>query len=219
MRVRRAATSAVCVVACGAALAACGTSDTGDDVPPARPSQAPRLPLDDCDASTRTGKVDRSAYDLWYAHGVMQVKVEPSNGGDQCVEFTKWGNAAVEVPPDSLLFTFAGGVGEGGQFEFLASALTGGRVPGSPPAGDLTKPISAKAGVSVDDVYYAASACSLTLTEVTAFQATGRFDCPDAIATSANPFSPSDDVPYDEEPTAPSSPRTAHLSGRFDVRR
>ncbi|WOC11492.1 hypothetical protein [Gordonia sp. MP11Mi] len=219
MRMRRAATPVIFAAACASALTACGSSDPDEPSRPAQPSEAPRLALDDCDAATRTGRIDRSAYGLRYAHGVMQVKIEPSRGNDQCVEFTKWGNAAVEVPPDTLLFTFSGGGGEGAQFEFLASALTGGRIPGSPPARRLTDPISAKVGVSVDGAYYAASTCSLALTQVTEKHAAGRFECPEAIAQDANPFSPSDDVPYDEEPAPPSSPRTATLSGRFEVGR
>ncbi|MCF8589893.1 hypothetical protein [Gordonia liuliyuniae] len=217
MRARRAATPVVYAAACAVALAACGSSDPDEPSRPPQPSEAQRLSLDDCDAATRTGTVDRRVHGLRYAHGVMQVRVEPSRGDDQCIEFLKWGNAAVGVPPDTLLFTFSGGGGEGGQFEFLSSALTGGRIPGSPPAGKLTDPISAKVGVSVDGAYYAASTCSLTLTQVTEQRATGRFDCPEAIEQSANPFSPSDDVPYDDEPAPTSSPRTADLSGRFDV--
>ncbi|GAA4680103.1 hypothetical protein [Gordonia humi] len=199
-----------------AALLVGGCASSGDQHVPER-ADAPRLDPARCDAPTPVGDVDRSAYGLRYTRGTMRIRVEPTDAEARCVEFAKSGNPSVEVPPDTLLFTFAGTDGEGGQFEFLASALTGGRVPGSPPAPKLTAPIPARVGVSVDGLYYSATACSLTLTRVGAAAAAGRFDCPEAVADDANPFAPSDDVPYDEAPTPTAPPATARLSGRFEV--
>ncbi|MGO3327572.1 hypothetical protein [Gordonia sp. (in: high G+C Gram-positive bacteria)] len=214
------------VFTCVAVLTSCGTSPADESTHPSEPSEAPRLPLADCDAPTPTGKVDRSGYGigrtsgLKYSRGVMQVSIDASDGRpDECVEFAKWGNDSVEIAPDSLLFTFSGGNGEGGQFEFLASALTGERTPDSRDVGELTDPISAMVGVSVDGIYYTAPACSLTLTRVSGHRAAGRFTCAQAISQDANPFAPSDDVPYDEDPAPTPAPLTARLTGRFDVRR
>ena len=218
MRVHWAAGSIALSLA--AVLSACGTSSVDESTRPSQPSDAPRLSVADCDEATPTGKVDRRAYGLTYSRGVMQVKIDPSDGRrSQCVEFAKWGNESVEIPPDSLLFTFSGGNGEGGQFEFLASALTGERTPGQRTVGELTDPISAMIGVSVGGTYYTAPACSLTLTKVSGHHAAGRFACAQAVAQDANPFAPSDDVPYDDAPTPTASPLTASLTGRFDVQR
>lgn len=198
-------------------LAGCAAPAADDAADDPQQSTAPHLSLDECDAATPKGRVDRSARGLRFTRGVMQVKVEPSDGRAECVEFGKWGNASVEVPPDSLLFTFSGGSGEGGQFEFLASALTGRPVPGSRKPGTLTDPISAEVGVSVAGTYFTDSTCALTLTLVGTRRAAGRFDCTEAIEREANPFSPSDDVPHEEQPGRQAPPRTAALSGRFDV--
>ncbi|MCF8570318.1 hypothetical protein L5G32_08565 [Gordonia sp. HY002] len=221
MRVHRAAGSwAAGSLALSLALAACGTSPVDESTDPSQPSGAPRLSLADCDEATPTGTVNRSAYGLKYSRGVMQVKIEPSDGRrSQCVEFAKWGNESVESPPDSLLFTFSGGNGEGGQFEFLASALTGERTPANRTVGELTDPISAMVGVSAAGTYYTAPACSLTLTKVSGRHTAGRFTCTQAVAQNADPFAPSDDVPYDEDPAPTSTPLTARLTGRFDVQR
>ncbi|WP_132993240.1 hypothetical protein [Gordonia zhaorongruii] len=209
----------------GFLLSACG-----QEAPPeqqARPSstgRAERLALADCAKPAPSGTRDRSGYGLAYSTGAMQVAVEPEGGREQCVEFPRWGKPDVQVPPDTLLFTFSGGNGEGGQFEFAASALTGARVPPvrgrpRPKERSLDKPIAATVGVAIDGIYYTSRSCALTLTTIDEESAAGRFDCPDAIEQTANPFDPSDDVPHDV-PAEPDHPvRSATLSGRFDVQR
>ncbi|GEE00927.1 hypothetical protein nbrc107696_13730 [Gordonia spumicola] len=203
-------------VVVGAALlvAGCSTPESAERAP--SPPRAKRLATSACDEPSATGKVERQGYDLRFTRGSMRVKVSLA-GSEQCVEFAKWGDPNPEVPPDSLLFTFSGGRGDGAQLEFLSVDLAGGKLPDTRPLGKLNHPINATVGVSIGGTYYTSSTCSLTLTSSNAHRAAGRFDCPTAVSQAANPLDPSDDVSYDDPSTAPTA-TTAALSGRFDVR-
>lgn len=121
----------------------------------------------------------------------------------QCFGFGRWGNNDPSVPPDSLLFSFKGGTNDGAQVSFFVGDLTGGEPP--PPPGErrtvtpLVAPINAQVGVSVNGKYYSATQCSLKITAMSSAKASGYFQCPTATTSEANPFAPSDDVPYDAE--------------------
>ncbi len=202
------------VVAAGLLVAGCSTPPAHDTTAP--PAPAKRLSLSACDEATPTGKVERIGYGLRFTRGSMQIKVRDA-GGEQCVGFARWGNPDVEVPPDTLMYLFSGGRGEGAQIEFLGVDLAGGKLPDTKPLGPLRHPIRATVGVSMSGAYYTSSTCSLTLTASNSRRAAGRFDCPQAFAQAANPFNPSDDVSYEEPTTVPPAPRTAVVSGLFDV--
>ncbi|GAA3969286.1 hypothetical protein [Gordonia caeni] len=191
---------------------------------PRSPEPAQRHALADCAKTPASGRVVRTGYGLNYSSGAVHVAVAPYSGeGAVCVEFAKTGPADPQVPPDTLLFTFAGPDGEGAQVEFDSVALTGGVLPplGNgyvPKVGPLDHPITARVGAAVGGTYYVADQCSLLLTTVTANGAGGRFDCPAAAVQAANPFAPSDDVDYDADDTV-APPPTATLSGWFELSR
>lgn len=234
---RHARTAPVVAVlaAAGLVLAACaeqGEPPAGQDdravsdtePAPRSPEPAQRHAAADCAKTPRSGRVVRTGYGLDYSSGAVHVAVAPYSGRDPvCVEFAKSGPSDPQVPPDTLLFTFAGPDGEGAQVEFESVALTGGVLPplGNgyvPKVGPLDHPITARVGASVDGTYYVADRCSLLLTTVTANGAGGRFDCPAAGVQGANPFAPSDDVDYDADDTV-APPPAAKLSGWFELKR
>lgn len=215
-------------------LTACGTGTTA---PPTGSVPAPDRAATEvlnaaaCTAVPTAGGIVRSGYGLNYSRGDITISVAPGDGPARCLQFAKSGPTDPNVPPDTLLFTFAGDRGEGAQLEFLAVDLAGAilpwprgataRIPGSP--------ITSTIGVSIDGVYYTSPTCTLKLQTVTDKKAAGRFDCPQAIAETANPLNPNDDVTYDEpsvpaDPAPPTEPvveptRTAALSGLFEVGR
>lgn len=215
------------VAATAAALlsaSACG-GDTVDPSPSDKatsPQGSTKILKDaECTTVPKSGEIARSGYDLHYTEGEMKVSVAPSGEAARCVQFAKSGPQDPNVPPDTLLFTFAGNRGEGAQLEFLAVDLAGGVLPWPRGATARTPgtPITATVGVSIGGVYYTSSTCSLKLQAVGKGTASGRFDCPKAYAQTANPLDPNDDVSYDETSAPPQSPKTATLSGLFEVER
>ncbi|MCK0439757.1 hypothetical protein MUG78_09875 [Gordonia alkaliphila] len=190
---------------------------------PRTPAPAQRRGLEACGQTPPAGRVVRSGYGLDYSSGSIHVAVTPYAGpGAACVEFAKSGADDPQVPPDTLLFTFAAPNGEGAQVEFDTVALTGGVLPplGNgyvPKVGPLDYPINARVGASIGGTYYFADQCALLLRTVTAEGASGRFDCAAAATRAANPFAPSDDVDYNLDDTVPPPP-TAVLSGWFSVK-
>ncbi|MBM7367301.1 hypothetical protein [Gordonia hydrophobica] len=219
-RTRRALSAvAACAVA---ALTACGgdpAPDAADSSPSPTPASTKVLGAAECTVVPPAGKIARSGYALRYGTGDMTVSVTPADGTAQCVRFAKTGRPDPNVPPDTLLFTFAGDRGEGGQLEFLAVDLAGGVLPWPKDARarNPDAPITSTVGVSIDGVYYTSSTCTLKLQRVTEWEASGRFDCPQAFAQSANPLDPNDDITYDETPVPAQPPKTAKLSGLFQV--
>ncbi|NLG46202.1 hypothetical protein [Gordonia sp. (in: high G+C Gram-positive bacteria)] len=211
------------------ALTACGgggsssTSSTSASVPaPApAPTQATteQIAAADCQKTPQSGPVVRSGYGLNYSSGEMNIAVTPVDGATRCVQFTKSGRTDPVVPPDALLFTFAGDRGEGAQVEFLAVDLAGGILPWPVGASARTpgSPITATVGVSLDGVYYTSSTCTLELPTVTENKAAGKFTCPEAIAQSANPLDPTDDVGHEDSQNPAGAPKTAVVSGLFEV--
>lgn len=215
-----------------AAVAGC---DGGNDaVPPdtspaasTSPTRAVSMSLDprECAKTPPTGRIDRTASDLSFTQGTMMVAVaESPSAPSQCFAFAKAGNAAPEVPPDSVLFTFGGPGTDGAQVDIMVSNLTGGILPPNdgapmPSVGPLTAPVPAQVGVSVQGRYRLAPECRLTVTSLNATRTAGRFECPVAAQSSANPFDPSD-VPTDTDasvPTTTQAPAPARLSGWFDL--
>ncbi|WP_244332758.1 hypothetical protein [Gordonia polyisoprenivorans] len=214
---------ALCVLAVIATICGCDTS-----TPPSRVSgssvqhESLRLDPRECARTPPTGAIDRVAYDLRFTRGRMLVAVSPSGGTGRCYSFAKSGNAGPEVPPDSLLFTFSGPGTDGAQLEFLAGDLTGGGPPpvaGTPAPGPLTGPITALVGVLVHGVYRSSATCRLTVTAMSSTLAAGHFTCPEATASTANPFSPNDEGPFEDSstPAMPSDADTATLSGWFEL--
>lgn len=205
---------------------ACGTDDeslanssTSAAAPaPAQPTTE-ILSAADCQKTPQPGPVVRSGYGLDYPSGDMQISVAPVDGPTRCVQFTKSGRADPVVPPDALLFTFAGSRGEGAQVEFLAVDLAGGILPWPVGASARTpgSPITATVGVSLGGVYYTSPTCTLALPTVTENKAAGKFTCPEAIAQTANPMDPTDDVEHDDSPHPAGPPKTAVVSGVFEV--
>lgn len=223
---------AAALLATAALLAACGSSadDSGPGelgpppaTAPANPP-APRLDPVACTATPAPGEVVRTGYGLDYPAGDMHIGLTPLDGAPPvCVKFAKSGPVDPQVPPDAILFTFAGPDGEGGQIEFEAVALTGGVLPHLgdgvfPRVGPLDHPIPARVGLSLDGRYYAGDQCTLLLTQVTQVGASGRFDCPSAAIMPGNTFAPDDDVDYDLDDTTPPPP-VAALGGWFTLRR
>ncbi|EGD54755.1 hypothetical protein SCNU_12732 [Gordonia neofelifaecis NRRL B-59395] len=217
---------AVAATAVVGTVAACGAPDSG-----IAPSLAPhpssveastaRIDAAACEATPPSGRIVRSGYGLSYSTGTMTIAVKPDGGAPTCVEFAKSGRADPAVPPDTLLFTFAGDRGEGAQLEFLAVDLAGGTLPW--PAGAVARPpgapITTTVGVSLDGVYFASPSCTLALTTVTDQRAAGRFSCPSAVAQTEDPLNPDDDIAHDDPATAATPPKTAALSGLFVVGR
>ncbi|MFZ2511927.1 MAG: hypothetical protein WAW85_12680 [Gordonia sp. (in: high G+C Gram-positive bacteria)] len=220
-------------LAAAALLAGCGASDNsaapstrGADpvaTAPANPA-ATRMDPVDCTTTPPPGQVVRTGYGLDYPAGEMHIGMTPLDGAPPvCVTFAKSGPVDPQVPPDAILFTFAGPGGEGGQIEFEAVALTGGILPhlGNgviPWVGPLDHPIAARVGLSIDGRYYAGDQCTLLLTQVTQIGASGRFDCPTAALMPGNTFKPDDDVDYNVDDTVPPAP-VAALGGWFTLRR
>lgn len=237
MRAPRPARTAVVLGLTVLGLIVTGCTDTGEEpdradddravsssaAAPQAPEPAQRRALEACGQTPPPGRVVRSGYGLDYSSGSIHVGVYPYAGpGAVCVEFAKSGPADPQVPPDTLLFTFAGPRGEGAQVEFDSVSLTGGVLPplGNgyvPKVGPLDYPINARIGASIDGVYYSADQCSLLLRTVTAEVASGRFDCAAAAPRAANPFAPSDDVDYNRDDLALPAP-TVSLSGWFTVK-
>ncbi|MGB3697394.1 MAG: hypothetical protein WBA05_08175 [Gordonia sp. (in: high G+C Gram-positive bacteria)] len=222
------------VLAMCAPLAACAADQTPaapvSSAPPPPPQAVTRtLAAADCAATAPSGRIVRSGYDLRYSAGSMRVAVATAGRPARCVEFSKSGRADPNVPPDTLLFTFAGGRGEGAQLEFLAVDLAGGVLPWPVGASARTpgSPITATVGVSVGGAFYRSDSCTLTLTMANETKAAGRFECPAALTQAENPMDPNDDVSYDEPsapaapgapiPPAAAAPATATLSGLFTI--
>ena len=205
------------------ALTACGGdgsvgSRTSNAQAPDQASTKVLKPAE-CTTTPTAGKIVRSGYGLNYSSGEMKIAVSPVDGPARCLEFEKSGRADPNVPPDTLLFTFAGDRGEGAQLEFLAVDLAGAVLPWPRGATARTpgSPITSTIGVSIDGAYYTSSTCTLKLQTVTDTTASGRFSCPQAIAQTANPLDPNDDITYDESPAPAAPPKTAVLSGLFEV--
>ncbi|MGW0038801.1 hypothetical protein [Gordonia sp. NPDC003376] len=250
MRVRRSrsAFATTGVVLAGALLTACAGSDGPSPVSSAASStQAASVRLDPkrCAQTPQASRIDRSATGLRFTHGRMLIAIAPATGTaatseTSCYEFGKSGNPTPEVPPDTLLFTFAGPGTDGAQVEFLVGDLTGGVLPPigdvRPTVGPLTGVITAQVGVSVGGVYRTSSTCRLSLTAVTGERMAGHVDCPTAVTAQANPFAPGEEITDDEDasgvpdalptstpptsavPQAPTmSEQPTHLSGWFDL--
>ncbi|GAA1481550.1 hypothetical protein GCM10009624_19900 [Gordonia sinesedis] len=233
------------------ALGAAGCADA--ESTPAQPSSstpssavasAPRDPAI-CARTPPSGRIERSGRDLSFENGKLYVAVTPASSGPPapptpaaptsgpgigtatgttCYEFTKWGNPSPDVPPDALLFTFAGARGDGAQIEFLVVDLTGGVLPPigpvRPTVGPLNQPINAAVGVSAGGVYRHSTTCALRITAMSPQRAAGSFDCPTATASDANPFDPSDDGNGEDSATSTAPPpASARLSGWFDLPR
>jgi len=219
--VRTAALGAVTV----AVLAACSddAGRTAPSAPDGRTATAPvkQVAAAECARTPERGKIVRTGYGLSYESGTMTVEVKAADGSARCLQFSKSGPADPQVPPDTLLFTFAADGGQGAQLEFLSVDLSGGVLP---PIGDgvlhrvrpLDSPINALVGVAVDGKYFRATNCALTLSTVNEEGASGRFSCPQAFSQTANPFAPDDDVDHDA-PDAEPTAQTVTLSGWFDV--
>ncbi len=220
-------------------VAACGSSvpatESGSSSSSAPPVAAARLDDDACLESPPNGRIDRGAHDLQFHTGGIRVAVgdaAPAAGDapptsavasgvdDACYGFSRWGNPAPEVPPDSLLFVFTGPGTDGAQIEFLAGELTGGVLPPigtvRPRVGPLIDPLGAEIGVSVDGAYYHATSCPLAITAMSSARAAGSFTCPTATRRDANPFAPDDDVSFDADESTP-APAAVSLSGWFAI--
>ncbi|WLP91796.1 hypothetical protein [Gordonia sp. NB41Y] len=207
----------------GVLLTGCAGSDAASpassEASPTSPAVSVPLDAKRCAQDPPAGRVDRSGTGLRFTHGHMLIAIAPATGPEgasetSCYEFDKSGNPAPEVPPDTLLFTFAGPGTDGAQLEFLVGELTGGVLPPigavRPTVGPLTGVITAQVGVSVGGVYRTSSTCRLALTTVTGERMAGHLDCPTAVTTRANPFAPSEDITDDEAtasaPDAPAAP-------------
>ncbi|MGB3304433.1 MAG: hypothetical protein WBA98_17285 [Gordonia sp. (in: high G+C Gram-positive bacteria)] len=215
-----AATAAVLasgVVACGTDQ---GSNDRSRPNAPRVNTMTKKLPDTDCTAPAHTGRIARSGYGLRYGHGTMNVSIAPVGGKAQCVQFSKSGSTDPNVPGDAMLFTFTGNRGEGALLEFLAVDLAGGVLPWPPGASARVpgSPITSTVGVSLDGTYFTSNVCTLTVTAANAAVAAGRFDCPNALAQTANPLDPSDDVSYDDPPAGPPPP-AAKMSGTFLIKK
>lgn len=217
----------VAALAVAALLAGCDSPDrSARDSAPTAPANPPATRLDPiaCAMTPPGGEVVRTGYGLDYPAGDMHIGMTPLDGAPPvCIRFAKSGPVDPQVPPDAILFTFAGPDGEGSQIEFEAVALTGGVLPhlGNgiiPRVGPLDHPIAARVGLSLDGRYYASDQCTLLFTQVTQDGANGRFDCPTAALMPGNAFAPDDDVDFDADDTVPPPP-VAALGGWFALRR
>ncbi|MFM9379165.1 hypothetical protein [Gordonia sp. VNK21] len=215
--------AAVAGIAVAAGLTAC-SDDTAPQPDPADSAGSATVQTpasSECDRTPDRGTIERTGYGLRYTTGSLTVSLRPADGAASCLRFTKSGPADPQVPPDSLLFTFSGGPGQGAQLEFLAVDLSPAILP---PLGDgqvrryrqVSAPIPAQVGVAVHGNYFHTDHCTLALAAVSKARAAGRFDCPQAYASPANPFDPSDDVDYEGQDTP--HPATAALSGWFEIR-
>lgn len=221
-----ATSAAVLLAGCGGSDDGVAGTDRGSSAVASAPANPPATRLDPsaCAATPPSGPVVRTGYGLEYPAGDMHIAVAPYDGAPPvCIKFSKSGPVDPQVPPDTILFTFAGPDGEGSQIEFEAVALTGGVLPplGNgyvPRVGPLDHPINARVGMSVNGRYYAADQCSLLLTQVTHTGASGRFDCPSAAIMPGNTFKPDDDVDYEVDDTVPPPP-VATLGGWFTLTR
>lgn len=232
---------------CGDAPQPTTGASAASSLPAAAQPTSQVLADSDCQATPPSGPIDHLGYDLKFSAGQVRVAVSttpsslpvpapavpppaagqsaassaaPSSSassgapGSRCYGFSRWGNADPSVPPDSLLFAFKGSSSDGARISFFVGDLT--RAPRRAPM----PAIAAEVGVSIDGDYYQSAQCTLQLTAMSAQRGAGYFHCPGAVEASANPFAPSDDVPYDSDaspaPTT-SAPRTAMLSGWFTV--
>ncbi|WP_051198594.1 hypothetical protein [Gordonia shandongensis] len=224
-----AARVAAAVIAVGAgalALTACSPAaeETAVSAPPTAPAGEPasteRLPATDCEQTPESGKVDTTGYALRYSTGTMRISVRTKGGSATCLGFTKTGSADPQVPPDTVLFTFRGSRGEGALLEFPSVNLSRGVLPW--PRGKVTTPHStftSTVGVSHGGDYFTSQRCTVRLARVTPAGAAGTVECPDALATTANPFDPSDDVSHEDPADRPSPPDSASLRGVFELAR
>lgn len=207
-----------------AGLGACGPDGNRQN---GAGSHAPRpgefltkdLPAAGCASPAPTGKIVRSGYGLAYSSGTMSIVVTPAGSPERCVRFRKSGPRDPNVPPDTMLFTFAGDRGEGSQLEFLAVDLAGGVLPW--PVGARARnpgaPLTSTIGISLGGQYFSSNTCALTLTSANATMTAGRFICPAALAQTANPLDPNDDVPYDDPQVPAPPPQAATMAGWFSV--
>lgn len=205
-------------------LGACGSDDAGDDNADSRARQpadtsTKSLPAANCASPAPVGKILRSGYGLTYSRGTMNISVTPAGSPERCVQFRKSGPRDPNVPPDTMLFTFAGDRGEGSQLEFLAVDLAGGVLPW--PVGARARnpgaPITSTIGISLGGEYFTSNTCALTLTSANAAMTAGRFTCPAALAQTANPLDPNDDVPYDDPQVPAPQPQATTIAGWFSV--
>lgn len=210
----------------------------------ATPIVSARLDPETCRETPDSGHIERGGHDLRFGHGGIRIAVStpsatvaaaPSSAvaaaDATCYGFTRWGPAAPDVPPDSLLFVFKGQGDDGAQIDFLASELTGGVLPpiGSnrPSVGPMTGAIPAQIGASVGGTYYRASNCPLTIVALSSQRAAAHFICPTATRSDTDPLAPDDDVTYDADESATSSsapmppaigaPSGVSLSGWFEL--
>lgn len=220
------------LAAATAVLAGCSASSQGrstrpveqvkhDAAAPGAHQPLQRRDLAACATMPPYGPISRNGRDLSFSSGSMHVQVSPDGAPPVCGELAKSGPADPQVPPDTMLFTFAGTGGDGAQLEFYAVDLTGGVLPPLgdgyvPRVGPLNHPINARVGAAVDGKYYRAEQCALTLTEVHSETIRGRFDCPRATL-SADPFAPAEDVDHNVDDSIP-PPATASLSGWFALK-
>lgn len=221
------------------AVSACGSDDAPATSSPSAAPIPPAQPIDSasCRQAPPKGEIDRSGQRLAFRSGNIKIAIGsttgsqrnapggPGTGDVRCYEFTRWGPEKPDVPPDSLLFVFKGNGTDGAQIEFLVSELTGGNLPpignsAGTRAGPLDKPLNAQIGVSVGGIYHQSPACQLTVTGMSDDLAAGSFSCPAAAREDANPFAPSDDVPFDADETStpgPASSKTVTVSGWFQL--
>lgn len=207
---RRRTPAALAVLAGVAAVAACTSPPVVDVETP--PAPAPRLAVAECQAPPPAGRIERAAADLSFSRGELRMLVTKPGAEPECVLFTKSGNARPDVPPESLLFTFAGPDGQGAQLEFLVVDLTGGILPivhgDRPPIPGLANGIPAQAGISLDGNYFHSDDCRLQITAMSPIDAAGAFTCDTAVQWPVNPLSPADEVALEDETAGPSAEST-----------
>ena len=195
-------------------------ADVAGEVPEA-PKKAQSRKIADCQQNSPSGRISRVGYDWRFRAGKAHVAVNPyTNEASTCTVFDRSGPPDPQVPPDTLLFSFAGTGGEGVQIEFSSVDFSGGTAPVNGKKVDpapLTGPIPARVGVSRDGEYLRADDCSLSITKASSHGVAGTFTCPAAAPQKANPFDPTDDVDYDADDELQEQ-ATASLSGWFEVK-
>lgn len=235
-------TSVALVAGCSGDATSTGTQSAAASS--SMPAESTLVDAQRCAQKPPTGAIDRTGYDLRFTRGRIYISSTPaapqaatplppegappqpatpttstSRPTTTCHRFERWGDPVPDVPPDSLLFVFKGGDGDGAQVEFPVNELTGEHLPpigvSRPTVGPLTEPIAATIGLSADGTFHSSGTCRLRLTAMSAKRAAGHFDCPAATLADTDPLNPDDDVPFDEESSTP--PPSAAGPGQIDA--